>query len=155
MAVLGLIAALAGTDLYLKEYIDSQKAEEFPRDLPAAKGLIKLYRNHNAGFPFGFLKERRDLVTQIPLALTSALGGALAFLCMRRGRRFEKAGLILAFSGAVSNAAERLGKGYVVDYFSIQKGRLKKVVFNLGDIYILVGSAILVLAQMVKSSDKK
>ena len=39
---------------------------------------------------------------------------------------------------------------YVVDYFSIQCGKLKKVVFNLGDIFVFLGSGILFGAEFIK-----
>lgn len=55
---------------------------------------------------------------------------------------------MLAFSGALSNLTERLARGYVVDYFSIQRGRLKNVVLNLGDVYIFVGGTILLLKEL-------
>ena len=40
--------------------------------------------------------------------------------------------------------------GYVVDYFSIQWKQLKKVVFNLGDIFIFAGSALFAAVQLVE-----
>mgnify|MGYP004557310627 CR=1 FL=1 len=45
---------------------------------------------------------------------------------------------------------DRLKRGYVVDYFSIQCGKLKKVVFNLGDIFVFLGSGILFGAELIK-----
>ena len=35
-----------------------------------------------------------------------------------------------------------------MDYFSIQRGRLKNVVLNLGDVYIFVGGTILLLKEL-------
>ncbi|MBS5063751.1 MAG: signal peptidase II, partial [Hungatella hathewayi] len=43
----------------------------------------------------------------------------------------------------LSNLYDRLKRGYVVDYFSIQAGFLKKVVLNLGDLFIMTGAVIL------------
>ncbi|MFR5731015.1 MAG: signal peptidase II [Clostridium sp.] len=43
--------------------------------------------------------------------------------------------------GAVSNLYDRMIRHYVVDYFSIQCGKLKKVVFNLGDIFAFLAPA--------------
>ena len=42
-------------------------------------------------------------------------------------------------------------RGYVVDYFTIEWKFLKKVVFNLGDMFVFLGSAVFVLAQAVGS----
>ena len=46
-------------------------------------------------------------------------------------------------AGGLSNLYDRLKRGYVVDYFSIQAGFLKKVVLNLGDLFIMAGAVIL------------
>ena len=148
MFFLGVIAALTGTDLYLKEYFEKRDPADFPREMEGTRGLVKLDRNHHAGFPFGFLKEKKAVVTYVPLVLTSAVGGAMTWVMTKKGNFLEKAGFVLAFSGALSNLTERLARGYVVDYFSIQRGRLKNVVLNLGDVYILVGGTILLLKEL-------
>lgn len=53
--------------------------------------------------------------------------------------------------GALSNLYDRVVRGYVVDYFTIEWKFLKKVVFNLGDMFVFLGSAVFVLAQAVGS----
>lgn len=146
-----LIGGLAALDLGIKQVMEDQEDETFPRDLPCAKGWIKLYRNHNSGFPFGFMKQRPELVRGIPLMVVSALVGALAALLDRREALVEKIGLAVTIGGAISNLYDRIFRGYVVDYFSIQWKGLKNVVFNLGDIFIFLGSLLIVAAQAVKS----
>lgn len=68
-----------------------------------------------------------------------------------KGRTLEKLGLSIALGGAVSNLYDRLVRGYVVDYFSIEWKRLKKVVFNLGDMFVFLGSAVFIISQAVGS----
>ena len=67
-----------------------------------------------------------------------------------RGRILEKLALTLTLAGGVSNLYDRMKRGYVVDYFSIQWKKLKKVVFNLGDIFIFAGSALFAAVQLVE-----
>ena len=69
-------------DLGVKSVVEGQEDDTFPRDLPSAKGFIKLHKNHNSGFPFGFMKERPELVKGIPLMVISAMAGAA---CVRPG----------------------------------------------------------------------
>ena len=57
-----IIGGLAALDLGVKSVVEGQEDDTFPRDLPSAKGFIKLHKNHNSGFPFGFMKERPELV---------------------------------------------------------------------------------------------
>ena len=64
------------------------------------------------------------------------------------GRIVEKLALTLVFAGGASNLLDRLVRGYVVDYFAIQWKILKKAVFNLADIFIFLGSAILIVVQL-------
>ena len=85
----------------------------------------------------------------VPLFITSGIAGAWAYLMGVRGRIAEKLALTLVLAGGLSNLLDRMKRGYVVDYFSIQWKALKRVVFNLADIFILLGSGILVAVQVV------
>lgn len=149
MMVYGVIAALlAAGDQFLKFRVESQDPDQFPRPLEGTKGKILLYRNHNAGFPFGFLENHRELVRTVPLAVTSMLAGALAAMSEKKGRTVRKLALAVIIGGSASNLYDRYVRKYVIDYFSIQCGALKKVVFNLGDIFVFLGSAVLLLAEL-------
>lgn len=147
-----IIGGLAGLDLGVKHVIEQQEITTFPRDLPSAGGMIQLHKNHNYGFPFGFLKEKPDLVRGIPLVIISAMAGALGTLMMEKGKTFEKLGLSIALGGAVSNLYDRLIRGYVVDYASIRWKGLERTVFNLGDLFVFLGSGMFILAQAVRST---
>ena len=139
-----IIGGLAALDLGVKSVVEGQEDDTFPRDLPSAKGFIKLHKNHNSGFPFGFMKERPELVKGIPLMVISAMAGALAAMMQDKGKTGEKLGLSLVMGGALSNLYDRVVRGYVVDYFTIEWKSLKKVVFNLGDMFVFLGSAVFV-----------
>ena len=100
------------------------------------------------------MKERPELVKGIPLMVISAMAGALAAMMQDKGKTGEKLGLSLVMVGALSNLYDRVMRGYVVDYFTIEWKSLKKVVFNLGDMFVFLGSAVFVLAQAVKSLEE-
>ena len=57
-----LTGGIAALDLFIKDEIEREGAEEFPRDLPGTKGFIRIHKSYNPGFPFGFMKERPQLV---------------------------------------------------------------------------------------------
>lgn len=135
-------------DQAVKKQIEEQDKDGFPRELPGSRGLIWLYKNHNPGFSFGFLKESRA-VELVPLCLASGIAGAWTYLMTTRGHFMEKLALTLTLAGGLSNLYDRLKRGYVVDYFSIQWKALKKVVFNLGDIFILLGAALVVVREIL------
>lgn len=147
MIFAAIIVILAAGDLALKRWIENQDPARFPRPLPKSGGKIRLYRNHNAGFPFGFLEKYQELVRLIPLVEISALGGILAYLSTQKGNMGRKVGLAVLLGGGISNLYDRFVRNYVVDYFSFQFGWLKKVVFNLGDLFVFLGSVILLAAE--------
>lgn len=155
MMYVGIIGSLVGIDLYLKQKIEAQSPEKFPRELPKSKGKIKLHRNHNPGFSFGFMEKYPKFIQMVPLAVVSGFAGVLAYLCSRKGRVVSKVGLSILISGGLSNLYDRLVRNYVVDYFSFELGFLKKVVFNLGDLFVLLGSLIFLVADFLQEFNKK
>lgn len=141
--------ALTLADLAVKQEIESKPDEEFPRTVKETGGLIRLYKNHNPGFSFGYLKEYPKIVEMIPLCMWSAIAGAWAYVIGKKGKIVEKTALTLVLAGGASNLYDRIKRGYVVDYFSIQWKNLKKVVLNLGDIFIFAGSMMFAAAQLL------
>lgn len=151
MIFIGIVVLLAAVDLCLKWLIEQQDQEKFPRPLGRTGERIYLYRNHNAGFPFGFLQKHGELVRTLPLVVISGLGGIFFYLIQnKKGHTVQKAGLAIMLGGAISNLYDRYVRRYVVDYFSFQFGWLKKVVFNLGDLFVFAGSAVLMAAELVE-----
>lgn len=145
-----LIALIAGTDLCIKEEIEARDSSEFPKELKGSKGLITLHKSHNTGFPFEVLKSRPELVRAIPVVVMSGLAGILGFLTPKKGYWVEKAMLVLTLGGALSNLYDRITRKYVVDYFSINVGWLKNIIFNLGDMAIFAGAGLAVFGQMFR-----
>lgn len=149
------IAVLAILDLTIKSFIEEQKDSDFPQALPGTNGKVILHKNHNPGFSFGRLKDHPSLVQMVPLAVASFIGGILSNLLQTKGRLPEKLALSLSLGGAVSNLYDRLIRRYVVDYFSLQFGKLKKVVFNLGDIFIFLGATIILITEFTRTLKKR
>ena len=139
---------LTVADLALKNEIERRDPSAFPREMKGSGGWIRLHKSHNTGLPFGFLRGSR-LVKMIPICITSGVAGAWAYMMGVRGRITEKMALTLVLAGGMSNLLDRMIRGYVVDYFSIEWKALKKVIFNLADIFIILGSMIIVLSQVV------
>ena len=120
MLYTGIIAALSSLDLGIKWLIEREKPEDFPKPLPHTKEKILLYRNHNAGFPFGFLEQHGELVRMLPLAVISGLAGFLTAILPQKDKKVQKLGIAIILGGAISNLYDRVVRRYVVDYFSIQ-----------------------------------
>jgi len=148
---------LTFADLAFKKHIEEQKSEEFPKELNGTKGHVWLYQNHNSGFSFGFLKGSKA-VEMVPLCVTSAVAGAWAYLMRKRGNVLEKTALTLALAGGASNLYDRMKRGYVVDYLNVRWKALEKVVFNLGDVFVMMGAGLMFFAgvfDMIKDRKKE
>ena len=151
MLLILLIAAVALADLAVKSAVEEADPEGFPRELQGTKGMIMVHRDHNEGFPMGVLKDRPELVRQIPLAVLSAVAGIFFWVFPKKGHWAEKIGTSLILGGGLSNLYDRIKRGYVVDYFSIRFKTLQQVIFNLGDICIFLGTAVLLLAEIAET----
>lgn len=149
MAFEMIMLLAAAIDQAIKGWIESQEQSGFPRPMKNYGRWIHLYRDHNYGFPFGFLKEKQEVVRMFPLVVTSMLGGVYLYLKKCGKEPFVRLMLALSIGGSLSNLYDRRVRGYVVDYFSIQLGWLKKVVFNLGDLFVIFGSAALALKELM------
>lgn len=135
-----LAASLAGLDLMIKHWVEGQDQESFPRPLKGARDAVILDRYHNPGLPFGLLKGQRKVVEWLPLGVIAVAGAYFSYLLGKRGRRIQKLSLAVLLGGALSNQSDRMGRKYVVDYFSFNWKPVRWIVFNLGDICILLGS---------------
>lgn len=87
------------------------------------------------GMAMGLLSKKKESVLLIR-------GIAILFLLMLRIKRRKKQRffLDLILAGAISNLADLLKRGYVVDHWNINMGPLKNIYFNLADAYIVLGA---------------
>lgn len=151
MALILLIMMILLSDLAIKSAIEEADPKDFPKDLEGTKGFITLRRSHNYGLPMGALRDKPELVKLIPLAVLSAVAGVFLWLFPRKGHGPEKVGAALVLGGGLSNLYDRMKRGYVVDYFSVRVEKLKEIVFNLGDIAIFLGAAMMLVAELIET----
>lgn len=147
MFYIALILIIFFLDLKVKEYIEENK--EMHKSEEILNGKIILERYHNKGAMLNFLEHNVQLVKIISLSLFGILLLFFAFLLPKKDNRILKLALSLILGGALSNIYDRVKKGYVVDYFSFKF--LKKVVFNISDICIFIGSFIIALLSFFKN----
>ena len=145
MAYLCIAALIFAGELGIKNYVEKKRNAGEEKEI--CKGRILLRKYHNKGACMNLGEKKSNVVAGLSLILTAALALVFLFTLTRHGNGWLKAGLSLLLGGAFSNTYDRLKRKYVVDYFSIQWKSLKKVVFNLGDMFIFLGSALLVISQ--------
>lgn len=155
MKELAVALALSSTDCIIKKYMCSHLGEGERR--PVWGGRLVLRRLKNPGAVLGFGKDRRRELNFVSGGMLALLLARLAWIGGRRGRRLEKAALVLIAGGGISNLADRISQGYVDDYISIARGPVKfrELVFNLSDLLVLTGATLLVTNGGFAAGEKK
>ncbi len=106
----------------------------------AVKGFIKEPPVKNYGFAGNKLDRYPKAVAYVSAALTGAVAVAIAYAPEKL-----KLPMALILGGALSNSADRLVRGYVVDYIpmaSIGSSKGKKYYGNISDLAIFIGAGI-------------
>lgn len=135
-------------DLYLKNQIEQADQSEFPKTL--LENRLILTRTHNKGM-FMNLLDKHPLLTKVLPG-----GACLLVLCFyipllfEKGRLLLKLGLSLLAGGALSNLADHLIRGYVVDYIYVPWKFLKKIIFNLADAAVFLGVLFCALSELFR-----
>ena len=145
MVYLILLLSFIGFELYLKAR--AQKELSSSESIVAFGGKIRLHQYHNQGAFLNMLQSRRRFLLLLSCLLTLAIGCLFLIALFRHGNHLLKLGLTLLLGGAFCNTYDRLKKKYVVDYFSFHTSfpALNRIVFNLSDFAILIGSLLSVI----------
>lgn len=114
-------------------------------------GHVRLRLMHNQGVALGALKEHPEAVLVTSSGLLGVAAGCFACLSEKSGHTVAKVGLGLVIGGGTSNLIDRVQRGYVTDYFSLNFGKrlkgLRRIVFNISDFCVLIGAILCVLGK--------
>lgn len=139
MLYLSLAGIIFVADLFIKNYIEKNKKMNEEEEILG--GNITLTRYHNKGAMLNFMEKNTKLVVFISGLLLGGLLLLFGLMIPKKGNKVLKFGLAILVGGAASNVYDRVKRGYVVDYFSFKW--LKNVVFNIADLFIIVGSVLI------------
>jgi signal peptidase II len=147
LLLLVVIAATIGCDRVTKHVATATLAGGPSRSFLA--DTIRLEYVENAG---GFLSLGADLPRSVRTGLFT-IGTGLMLLALvgvaLRSRSSGGAvlGLSLFFAGGASNWVDRAAQGRVVDFINVGIGPVRTGIFNVADMAIMLGVAILVLVE--------
>jgi signal peptidase II len=147
------VVATIGCDRVTKHIARAALAGEPGRSYLA--DTIRLEYVENAG---GFLSLGASLPSSARTALFTLGTGAMLFTLAGAAVRFRWRGWLLigtslVVAGGASNWVDRLVRGSVVDFLNIGVGPLRTGIFNVADMGIMLGVAVLLLAQRRRSDD--
>lgn len=142
---LGLVAlAVLVADQILKETVRGSLA---PREDIAVLPGLDITRVTNEGIAFGLFPGRQAVVALLTIVALTAIAIALATLVKRNTMAAVGAGLLLG--GSLGNLLDRVIHGGVTDYIDLARWPA----FNLADIGITVGAAMIVLGLLRTADD--
>ena len=144
LAILGVLTLLVGCDHATKYVAKADLQGEAPHKLIA--GFLDLRYVENTDVAFNLLRWIPES-TRAPILV---IAGGVAALCLvlvvLSRSRFSrtKLPLLLVAAGAVGNYLDRILRGYVVDFMHVEHWP----VFNVADIYVTLGVALLVISML-------
>ncbi len=105
----------------------------------------------NTGAAFSMFSSSTVPLSVLSLAFCAAV---IVFWVWKKPQHpLLRTSLMLLFAGALGNGIDRIFRHYVVDFFSTTFIRFP--VFNVADIAVTVGAAMLVIYEIVSESGKK
>jgi signal peptidase II len=115
--------------------------------------ILTLFRTYNTGIAFSFLA---GLGSAALIVLTAAISVVVLLVWWRAKEqsRLIAAGYALIVGGAIGNLIDRIVHGYVIDFLLLHAGGWTLFVFNLADVALTVGPAILILVFIFRPQEK-
>ena len=133
---LGLIILLITVDQWSKLLAVDRLMNDSP--FTVIENILKFEYVENPGAAFSsFLNERTFLCIVTVVALI-----VFSYYLVKCEDRFSLVGLILVIGGAIGNFIDRIRVSYVIDFISFS---FFSPVFNLADVFLTVGVAIIVI----------
>ena len=120
-------------------------------------GFLNLSHVHNRGAIFGLFNQTGTPLVYLVLTLASltALGLVVYyFVKVPLSERLLKITLSLVLAGALGNLADRLIRGYVIDFIDIYIGKYHWPSFNVADSCISIGAVLLIYIFFFKKGKK-
>lgn len=140
-------AGLLAADQIMKAYAERDLQYEDEKVL-FNKLVLRYVRNK--GMCLNLLENRPDLVLILSGSAAGIVTGIQAAAMFGTKSVLKKQALSLLAAGAWSNTADRIFRGYVVDYLGVKFGneKLSAVTYNFADFLIAAGLIILSAASI-------
>jgi signal peptidase II len=141
--LLGLVGCDHVTKALAKSELEAQPARA------VLEPVLQLRYVENTDVAFNLLRWIPPDVRSPLLIVSGALAiiAVCALLLQRRVTGWRRAGLLLVLAGALGNYIDRLARGYVVDFIHVTHWP----VFNVADVLITVGGALLLVQALRRS----
>lgn len=145
-AFYGLVTVLAvALDQWIKLLVETMLVMHEKVDvLP----FLALYRTYNTGIAFSMFSNVGDTGL---IALTGIVIAFVTYLAIRTtpAQIISRFGFALIVGGALGNLIDRTVYGHVIDYILFHTPVWSFAIFNLADVFISLGAALVVLDEFL------
>lgn len=120
-------------------------------------GFFQLVHIHNKGAIFGFFSQSGSRFVYIFLTLASLVAMVLVvyyFFKASPGEKLLKVSLSLIIAGALGNFADRIFKGYVIDFLDVSVRGWHWPSFNVADSFLSIGIALMIISMIFDQKRK-
>ncbi|MBE5935024.1 MAG: signal peptidase II [Lachnospiraceae bacterium] len=145
-----IIAVLFLLDLFVKNYIEKNK--ELGKEEVIIKDKLSIRYIRNKGAIYSTFEDKSAVVRGLSAFLIVLMWIVCVPMFFKKGNQGMKLGLAFIMAGGMSNVYDRIKRKYVVDY--IHWNKLKKIIFNISDVFIVTGGIITIICSFVKESVK-
>lgn len=142
-------AVLVGLDQAVKLW--ARRVLEPVGTMPFIPYLLQLRYVLNTGAAFSMLEGRQLLLTLVTSVVLAGVGGYLILNPPKK--KLEYAAWVLILAGGIGNLIDRASRGAVVDLFDTLF--MNFAVFNVADICITVGFALLLLFYLLQELSER
>lgn len=146
-----LLAVLVLVPDQITKKVVAEKIEHLD-SITVVECCVHLAHVHNRGGAFGMFSSAREGWKKVLFTGASfAALGFLIYLIVLAGpaQRFQLSALAIILGGAVGNLWDRIRQGFVVDFIDVHYQNWHWPAFNIADIAITVGIALILLEMIV------
>lgn len=120
-------------------------------------GVLSLIYAKNEGVAFSLLSGSRIFIILISFVLIFILIYFLYkdYICKNKYNNLTIVSYGLLFGGIFGNLFDRILRGYVIDYISLNIFGYSFPIFNLADIFITVGVILMIIDMIVSTKNSK
>ncbi len=120
---------------------------------PLIDGVLHLTYTENSGAAFSILKDKQGLLMVLTTIGMLFILWYLLKLLKHKGRGLLKTSVVFIIAGGVGNLADRIRMSYVVDFIDFRF--INFAIFNVADIFIVVGAGLLIIDTFFVSKSLK
>lgn len=135
-------------ELCIKNYIE--KTKSLNEEVPIIKDKLSIQYTQNKGAFYSTFEDKSKIICGLSSGFLAVMCIIYSVLLSKKGNNITKLGLSLVISGGLSNVYDRIKRKHVVDY--IYWNKLKKIIFNLADVFIFIGSIITIIGEVISDS---